>query len=1082
MARRRSLNRRWSRRSINDSAVLDQDSNYIDEEDDTFWRHLPDQTRYSNRASVQASSEAFLNSNSRIIDDDDIEATEWWNHLHKTSQDLLIPKETARTEISNSELANVSNATSHSDANSITEAIKKRRVMLGAKRKSLRNNPFSQALDSSDIASESESIPTLEKKDSSQNLSKVIEEGMRESKRSRLSIKSNIRYSPESNTSTDTEKISKARPLLFRRPKRKSSYAFDKILSQDDSTVEQSSNLNENETLDDENEVQKNNEDTNKTKEFMTQPRSPFDKIRRSSRKFKSNIIIESQEDKDDQKLSQNSNIQKISQKSIDNSIHDKNDEISEDTPKIMDTSIRKRTKNYRKQSSDSEKNFKLQLSDGKISEDNKISPIRSHHSLHISHSSSSESEIIETRKSNHSSEKINDNVSDQNEAISIEIIPNKDKSKKSHSELFRTNEKLSVQGEKLSEVNQENHETDQENLSNKTSSTESLFEVQKIELHIFETPQEQLNSQSLIRQDEVVDRENEVEFEIVENDEDSNIYDKSIQKSATRISNNKKKRSSQQQIAEVSQHDVENEIESNLEKRRIILHRQSRRSSKQRIKENSFSNSIKESSFEQRNVSNNENNDSLKQQMSRIIPSIHEDKEHSELGEDIQNNKREKISKSLKNKQIPLNSLIDNDKQNETEKSQELLKNRRTKEISVSYSDEEQESDKENDETEKLRNRQTQSHLLINEDEDKRGSELTEETENTTEQIQESIKQRKLSSMQSISRKLFSENLEDRSSTMTELSEKSRESHSSIRKIDPSAYELPHRTRSDYSEFDTDDINESPTIANGEPVQMMTDNNVNLSTPSTDIQTRLPSTSTNQRNKLLKTFKPSIMNTLDNYLLKSRSRLERTEDTQLSQEQLQALEDKLKRIKEKTDQITQKEVKRVHEKIVKLQNSVDIKSTVRNNYGNFQNKSKTPKKPINKAYIVDGIFYKQPKLPRPQKWATNRLYKFLWKTMEPKYNLDTRRKSEKFVQYLSDVVKVIKRRKNFESYEEDLNELIKKMAQLGIIKTRMDFHNFCTDFLPYEFRVKVTPMLMPGNRTNIPFDPDILTVPIINK
>ncbi|XP_043686451.1 putative uncharacterized protein DDB_G0282133 [Vespula pensylvanica] len=136
----------------------------------------------------------------------------------------------------------------------------------------------------------------------------------------------------------------------------------------------------------------------------------------------------------------------------------------------------------------------------------------------------------------------------------------------------------------------------------------------------------------------------------------------------------------------------------------------------------------------------------------------------------------------------------------------------------------------------------------------------------------------------------------------------------------------------------------------------------------------------------------------------------------------------------------------------------------------------------VNKAYIVNGEIYKRPKLPRPKYWVTDRLYRFLWKIMEPKCKLLTRVQSEKFVQELSNIVSVITKAKKYKNYETILNTLMKKMANLGIIRTRNDFYNFCYDFLPYEFRIKVVPMILPGNVRNIPYDPETLNKSLLEE
>ncbi|XP_072764330.1 uncharacterized protein [Anoplolepis gracilipes] len=142
--------------------------------------------------------------------------------------------------------------------------------------------------------------------------------------------------------------------------------------------------------------------------------------------------------------------------------------------------------------------------------------------------------------------------------------------------------------------------------------------------------------------------------------------------------------------------------------------------------------------------------------------------------------------------------------------------------------------------------------------------------------------------------------------------------------------------------------------------------------------------------------------------------------------------------------------------------------------------KKSNPSKIVDKAYLVNGKVYKPPRLPRPKHWATDYLYKFLWKRMEPKYQLSTRVRSEKFVVLLAKVVSIIERRKKYENYQHELEGLIKEMARLNIIKTRNDFYHFCQDFMPYEFRIKVIPMLLPGNKQNIPFEPEKLHIPLL--
>ncbi|XP_063977309.1 GATA zinc finger domain-containing protein 14-like isoform X2 [Diachasmimorpha longicaudata] len=182
------------------------------------------------------------------------------------------------------------------------------------------------------------------------------------------------------------------------------------------------------------------------------------------------------------------------------------------------------------------------------------------------------------------------------------------------------------------------------------------------------------------------------------------------------------------------------------------------------------------------------------------------------------------------------------------------------------------------------------------------------------------------------------------------------------------------------------------------------------------------------------------------------------------------------------------KESKRVLERMRSKENEVECERTEKKNENVKKmakafkelKKPRKPEKILDRAYIVNGKIYKRPKLPRPKPWATHNLYQFLWKKMEPKFGEQCRVKSEKFIMELNEAMTVIMRRKKYENYKGELISLLRRMAQLGIIETRHDFHGFCHDFLPFQFRIKVVPMLQAGNTHNIPFEPDKLMEPIL--
>ncbi|XP_032685435.1 uncharacterized protein LOC116850831 [Odontomachus brunneus] len=196
---------------------------------------------------------------------------------------------------------------------------------------------------------------------------------------------------------------------------------------------------------------------------------------------------------------------------------------------------------------------------------------------------------------------------------------------------------------------------------------------------------------------------------------------------------------------------------------------------------------------------------------------------------------------------------------------------------------------------------------------------------------------------------------------------------------------------------------------------------------------------------------------------------------------------EKMQQIKERVEAMKSRELAemKMHAgKIDKKQLASNVKASGVVS-GRIMKKKKLPvtsAKKVDPAYLVNGEVYKVPKLLRPKQWATDRLYKFLWKCLETKYKLSTRIRSEKFVGDLSKIVTLILRRKKYNSYKTELEALMKEMARLQIINTRNDFYNFCRDFMPYEFRVKVIPILLPGNQKTIPYDPDKLHTSLLDE
>nr|XP_034189537.1 GATA zinc finger domain-containing protein 14-like [Osmia lignaria] len=188
--------------------------------------------------------------------------------------------------------------------------------------------------------------------------------------------------------------------------------------------------------------------------------------------------------------------------------------------------------------------------------------------------------------------------------------------------------------------------------------------------------------------------------------------------------------------------------------------------------------------------------------------------------------------------------------------------------------------------------------------------------------------------------------------------------------------------------------------------------------------------------------------------------------------------EEKVKMIKERLENVKKQEMEKMNAKL----KQGEVKSSETKNIIKRKKSVKPKEKQVHKAYLVNGVVYKVPRLPRPKSWVTNRLYDHLWKVMEPKYNLNTRVISEKFVRQMCGITTIIAKQKSYERYKDELEALMKEMARLGIIRTRNEFYHFCHEFLPYELVEKMVPMLLPGNKKNMPFDPNTLYEPLLGS
>ncbi|KAK1126597.1 hypothetical protein K0M31_004226 [Melipona bicolor] len=267
----------------------------------------------------------------------------------------------------------------------------------------------------------------------------------------------------------------------------------------------------------------------------------------------------------------------------------------------------------------------------------------------------------------------------------------------------------------------------------------------------------------------------------------------------------------------------------------------------------------------------------------------------------------------------------------------------------------------------------------------------------------------------------------------------------------------------------DTAEVQENSLHA--PPLPLHSPSKERVSTGSAELMPMVVGTSTSQNTNISKGQK-SI-----GYFLRS--------DKMLPASQVFRDKDKVDGIKRELERVKKREIARMKmnddkQKNEKKSSSLSEARKIEEVEESRKPQKQRPTRQIHKAFLVNGKPYRAPRLPRPQYWITDRLYKYLWKCMEPRFKLETRIISEKFVRQLSHVTTLIVKRKSYLNYKAELHSLMKEMARLGIIHTRNDFYNFCHDFFPYELRAKTVPMLLPGNKSNIPYDADRLHEPLL--
>ncbi|KAK0085097.1 hypothetical protein PV325_005767 [Microctonus aethiopoides] len=1042
MARRRSLNRRWSRKSSGGTGILNDDSNIIDQDDDVWWKRLENQTnsiRPSGRISVgECSASTELSPSSTI--NDSASTNEWWEALQKTSQDLISTKSTNKSK--ESPKKDVISSPSNSETEDRLRETKKQRVNLRRTRRSAGKNAFSKVLESSETEIESESASPKNSQlthisDHSSDISPP--------KKSRQRSKNNSVVS-DTSINSDTHEIRKTRAAIFKKPRvRLSRNVFDDVLENDDSIESLSQNTD---TSGHENDAGK--QINNKS------PLTQNDSLNKSN-KIVRNSSSESRKNESKEKIND-----ETSQTVLSSPVNEENEQditlhFDSDSAEI----------------GNEPKNRSRRIS--KRNSDNSLDNIVNDNDQENSGVSSREQS---TKQSYSRSVVLNINTTDDGNSNLNSYLSPGPKITTGH----KMQEETSAQHAHESSIKRlRTHESDE-------SETTSITEV----LKTGSSDQQNMskNNDKFSSSDKINYLNNSSISEEILKDGDSDDSKKSDHsdeklnqnnsnsprgKKSTEINNeNTKPKRVSQRLRTQSRHDMEDDSRkenspqnySKSSSEKYIDSSVERKKNSNKTRESPENIPIKKSKTSDNNISNKKPTGKRS-----IAAEIIMESDSSETETFIKSRTRQRVStentddesKAEDREIFSVNSIVDDSVSNEQE--EEILETNNNEELDVSQ-------------TTPIAKRQSQ-----------RASKDNPKTH-----------EKSLENNSEIEEKLSEPDVENDSDN--ELSR------------DPSAYELPDMNRSDsvtLSDSDNESViddsrltkNSNPTVHISPRKNLRSAKKKNETSKITSYLTPKQSAKSSPRTTLIpnessaqnssknpserKLMKINLSNRhyiRDNISAQNSSHNQPIQHEPLpTEEDIRDFREKLKVAAMKLDQ----NIRPDKERFEKQLNEAHIKSLKQKKSStkkiiSLQNKNSKVPKVVDRAYIVNDKVYKQPKLPRPKHWATDRLYKYLWKKLEPKYKLETRVRSEKFVIDLAAVVTIVTRRKKYNNYKDEVDALMKKMARLGIIKTRNDFYHFCYDFLPYEFRSKVTPILQPGNKTTIPYDPDTVDVPLLNE
>lgn len=118
----------------------------------------------------------------------------------------------------------------------------------------------------------------------------------------------------------------------------------------------------------------------------------------------------------------------------------------------------------------------------------------------------------------------------------------------------------------------------------------------------------------------------------------------------------------------------------------------------------------------------------------------------------------------------------------------------------------------------------------------------------------------------------------------------------------------------------------------------------------------------------------------------------------------------------------------------------------------------------------------RQPTFPKFDKFCNKNFYKYLLVKMENKYGIKTNRKVVNLAKKISEIVDNIN---SVPKNEKIINNFKTLLFRNKVIRTHIEFFQFCQRFLPFQFASKAVPMIQPMNMPTCEFDWEKICDPV---